>query len=79
MTSDIITKTNDGYVVEVFAKKENSIGNDVLEEAEGLSILEPKKHKTEEEYFAEYKEILEKMEDRPVTIKTIEKRQYSRC
>ena len=73
MTNDIITKTNDGYVVEVFAKKEKSIDDDILEVAEGLSILEPKKHKTEEEYFSEYKEILEKIEDRPVTIKALEK------
>lgn len=69
----IITKTNDGYVVELFAKIKNNVKNEVKEVAEGVSVLEIKKNQTEEEQFLIYKKIVEEMEDNPVTIKAIEK------
>ena len=69
----IVTKTNDGYVVELFAKIKNSVSKEVKEVAEGVSVLEIKKNQTEEEQFLIYKKIVEEMEDNPVTIKVIEK------
>ncbi len=69
----IITKTNDGYVVELFAKAKSDIRNGIEELAEGISLLEPNKNQTEEEQFSLYKEIVEKMDEKPVIIKTFEK------
>lgn len=69
----IITKTNDGYVVELFAKAKSDIRNGIEELAEGISLLEPKKNQTEEEQFSLYKEIVEKIDEKPVIIKTFEK------
>ena len=68
-----ITKTNDGYVVELFAKVKKDIDEDVLNVAEGISLLEIVPNKTEEQQFLIYKEIVEKMDDSPVIIKTLEK------
>lgn len=65
----IITKTNDGYVVELFAKIKNNIKNEIKDVAEGVSLLETKKAQTEDEQFSIYKEIVEKMEDSPVIVK----------
>ena len=36
----IVTKTNDGYVVELFAKIKNSVKKEVKEVAEGVSVLQ---------------------------------------
>lgn len=69
----IITKTNDGYVVELFAKSNSCVGNGIADVAEGISLLEPNKNQTEEEQFVRYKEIVEKMDERPVIIKAFEK------
>ena len=67
---DLVTKTNDGYVVELFAniKSENEI-QDIIE---GISILEPKMNLVEEEHQEKYKEVVEKMDYRPVIIKAPE-------
>lgn len=67
---DLVTKTNDGYVVELFAniKSENEI-QDIIE---GISILEPKMNLVEEEQQEKYKEVVEKMDYRPVIIKAPE-------
>jgi len=69
----LVTKTNDGYVVELFAKIKNSVKSEIKDIAEGLTLLEIKKNQTEEEQFLLYKQIAEKMEDSPITIKVIEK------
>ena len=69
----IITKTNDGYVVEIFAKVKSNIEDGAEEVAEGISVLESNKTKTEEEQFSIYKEIVEKMDEKPVIIKAFEK------
>ena len=69
----IITKTNDGYVVEIFAKTKKEIEKDINEIAEGISILDAKQNKTEEEQFLIYKEIVEKMDYNPVVMETCEK------
>ena len=66
----MITKTNDGYVVELFAKAK--INSKVEEDAEGISILEPEKNLVEDELYSSYREIAEKMEDRPVILKAPE-------
>lgn len=70
---NIITKTNDGYVVEIFAKTKKEIEKEIIEIAEGISILDAKQNKTEEEQFLIYKEIVEKMEYNPVVMETCEK------
>lgn len=69
----IITKTNDGYVVELFAKTKSNIENGIEEVAEGIILLETKKSQTEEEQFSIYKEIVEKLDERPVIINASEK------
>lgn len=69
---NIITKTNDGYVVEIFAKTKKQIEEEIGEIAEGISILDSKQNKTEEEQFLIYKEIVERMEYSPVVIETCE-------
>lgn len=70
---DIITKTNDGYVVEVFANVKLNFDKESVDIAEGISILELKTNLTEEEQFLVYKEIVEKMEYNPVIMKVSEK------
>lgn len=73
MANDKVTKTNDGYVVELFAKTKKEIEKEILEAAEGVSILEIEKDKTEEEQYLMYKQIAEQMEYSPVVIKICEK------
>ena len=73
MANDKITKTNDGYVVEIFAKTKKEIGKEILDTAEGVSILDIDKNKTEEEQYLIYKDIAEKMEYSPVVIKICER------
>lgn len=70
---DIVTKTNDGYVVELFANVKTNFDNESINIAEGISILEPKTNLTEEEQFSVYKEIVEKMEYNPVIMRVSEK------
>lgn len=70
---NFITKTNDGYVVEIFAKTKKEIEKEILGIAEGISILETKNNKTEEEQFLIYEEIVKKAEYSPVVIETCEK------
>ena len=70
---DLVTKTNDGYVVEVFANIKTNIDNEIINIAEGISLLEPKIDLTEEEQFLIYKEIVEKMEYNPIILKATEK------
>lgn len=73
MSNDnIITKTNDGYVVEIFAKVDKEIKAGAEYIAEGVTFLEPATNKTEEEQFVIYEEIVEKMAYSPVTIKATE-------
>lgn len=67
---NIVTKTNDGYVVELFAKVE--IKAKIEEVVEGLSILQPETSLVEDEQYATYKEIVEKMDYSPVIIKVPE-------
>ena len=64
---DIITKTNDGYVVELFTK--SMIGKEIKETAEGITFFETCESLIEEELYVKYKEIVEKMEVKPVMIK----------
>lgn len=65
---EIVTRTNDGYVVELFAK--TAMKNKIDDGLEGISILEPDKGLVEEELFSRYIEIVEKMDYKPVIIKT---------
>lgn len=67
---DIITKTNDGYVVELFTKA--TIEKEINEPVEGIIILKTSGSLVEDELYEQYKEIVEKMEDKPVMIKTPE-------
>lgn len=67
---DIITKTNDGYVVELFARKE--IKSKIEDELEGISILDADKNLVEEELYNTYAEIVDKMDYKPVIIKAPE-------
>lgn len=68
----IITKTNDGYVVEIFANSKKYIEKGIEEIAEGLTLLEPQVDKTEEEQFSIYKEMVEKMDEAPVIVKALD-------
>ena len=61
-----LTKTNDGYVVELFAKVKKEINEEIMDVSEGLCLLDIIPNKTEEEQFLIYKEIIEKMEYSPV-------------
>lgn len=65
-----ITKTNDGYVVELFAKM--GIKDKVEDGLEGVSILEPAKGLVEDELYTIYSEIVDKMDYNPVIIKAPE-------
>jgi len=67
---DIITKTNDGYVVELFTKL--GIKGKIEENVEGISILEQDKSLVEDDLYSTYKEIVEKMDYKPVIIKAPE-------
>ena len=67
---NIITKTNDGYVVELFAK--TGIKCKIEESYEGISILEQDKSIDEEELYTIYSEIVDKMDYKPVIIKASE-------
>lgn len=68
-----VTKTNDGYVVELFAKVKQEINEEIMDVSEGLCLLDIIPNKTEEEQFLIYKEIIEKMDYSPVIIKTLDK------
>ena len=70
---NIITKTNDGYVVEIFAKSQKQLKKENIEIAEGISVLETRNNATEEEQYEVYKEIVEKMDYNPVVVETCEK------
>lgn len=72
MTNDenLLTKTNDGYVVELFVK--TTTDEEIKESFEGITILEPSTQITEDDLFDIYKEIVEKMDYKPVTIRTPE-------
>lgn len=70
---EIVTKTNDGYVVEIFANVKTSFEREVLDIAEGISLLEGKMNLDEEKQFLIYKDIVEKMEYNPVIIRVTEK------
>lgn len=68
---NIVTKTNDGYVVELFA---NCKTNDKIEEyAEGISILEIDSKLEEKELYAKYEEIVDSLDERPIIVKITEK------
>ena len=67
---EVITKTNDGYVVELFTKV--GIKSKIEETAEGLSILEQDKSLVEDDLYSTYKQIVEKMDYNPVIIKAPE-------
>jgi len=66
----IVTKTNDGYVVEIFAKEK--VNNEAIEIIEGISILQCEKNVVEEEQYSRYKKIVDKMDDMPIIIKVSE-------
>ena len=57
---EIITKTNDGYVVELFARI--GIKSKIENDFEGISILEHGKSLDEEELYSQYAEIVDKMD-----------------
>jgi len=67
---NILTKTNDGYVVELFAKDE--IKNEFFDIAEGLSILKIDNNENEDEQYLSYKKIIEKMNYRPIIVNALE-------
>ena len=54
-----LTKTNDGYVVELFAKVKKEINEEIIDVSEGICLLDIIPNKTEEEQFLIYKEIIE--------------------
>lgn len=64
---NIVTKTNDGYVVELFAKAKKNC--EIDEVAEGISILDLIENKTENELYSIYKELVDRMDYNPVIIK----------
>ena len=65
---NIVTKTNDGYVIELFIK------NDIQAEelTDGITLLEEKKL-TEQEYLQRYSEIAQKYDDQRIMIKIEDK------
>ena len=67
----MVTKTNDGYVVELFAKI--GLKNKIEECFEGVSILEADKSLVEDDLYYTYKEIVESMDYKPVIIKLPER------
>ena len=78
---DAITKTIDGYVVELVANIGTPADADIAlkNTAEGVGLLrseflymDSENMPTEEEQFNAYKAVAEKMEDRPVIIRTLD-------
>ena len=78
---DEVTKTMDGYVVELVANIGTPADVEVIlkNTAEGVGLLrseflymDSENMPTEEEQFEAYKEVAEKMEDRPVIIRTLD-------
>lgn len=78
---DAVTKTNDGYVVELVANIGTPSDADIAlkNTAEGVGLLrseflymDSENMPTEEEQFSAYKEVAEKMGDRPVIIRTLD-------
>ena len=76
-----ITKTNDGYVVELVANIGTPADVEIVLQntAEGVGLfrseflyMDSENMPTEEEQFKAYKEVAEKMEDRPVIIRTLD-------
>lgn len=68
---NIVTKTNDGYVVELFANCKPS--DEIEEYAEGITILELDSKLDEESLYAQYIGIVEKLDERPIVVKVMEK------
>lgn len=78
---DAVTKTSDGYVVELVANIGTPADAEIAlkNTAEGVGLLrseflymDSENMPTEEEQFKAYKEVAEKMEDRPVIIRTLD-------
>ena len=78
---DEVTKTMDGYVVELVANIGTPSDVEVIlrNTAEGVGLLrseflymDSENMPTEDEQFEAYKEVAEKMEDRPVIIRTLD-------
>lgn len=78
---DKVTKTSDGYVVELVANIGTPSDVEIIlkNTAEGVGLLrseflymDSENMPTEEEQFNAYKEVAEKMEDRPVIIRTLD-------
>ena len=78
---DAITKTSDGYVVELVANIGTPADAEIAlrNTAEGVGLLrseflymDSENMPTEEEQYKAYKEVAEKMEDRPVIIRTLD-------
>lgn len=76
-----LTKTSDGYVVELVANIGTPADVEIIlkNTAEGVGLLrseflymDSEKMPTEEEQFKAYKEVAEKMGDRPVIIRTLD-------
>lgn len=67
---DIVTKTNDGYVVELFANVKKYDEIDEMEQ--GITVLELKDNLVEDDQYEEYKAIVEKMDYKPVIMKVPE-------
>lgn len=66
---NIVTKTNDGYVVELFIK--NDI--EAEESADGITLLEVGKKLTEKEYLQRYEDVAQKYNDQRIMIKIEDK------
>ena len=78
---DEITKTSDGYVVELVANIGTPSDVEIVlkNTAEGVGLfrseflyMDSEKMPTEEEQFLAYKEVAEKMNDKPVIIRTLD-------
>ena len=67
---NIITKTNDGYVVELFIKDQQ----DVDGIADGITLLENGKKLTEDQYVEKYRTIVEKYNEKRIMIKVAEEK-----
>lgn len=66
---NIVTKTNDGYVVELFVRDESE-GEEI---SDGITLLKNETKKTEKEYINKYKEISQKYKDKRIMIKVSER------
>lgn len=78
---DAVTKTSDGYVVELVANIGIPADADIAlkNAAEGVGLLrseflymDSENMPTEEQQFNAYKEVAEKMDDKPVIIRTLD-------